>query len=276
MFKKPILLVGINPRTIFTIIIILTVAWILSKPLKVVGESTYSFLGSRTNYIFHLISNTKEKIQELITTSNSRKEQIKNISFLKMKVNLLESELKEVNSLKNLLKLQKEINYKTVACNLIGRTPDNWHKQIIINKGGNYKIMVGDSVLTYKGIVGQIVEVSENTSIVQLVSDPSYRVGCKVLRNNILGILSGKTNDIGLLEFIPVDSKIMTGDIVVTSGLQSKDLLPAYPKAHPIGKVIKVSKKKKKASDLYIEVKLFEDLTTLSNVIVFSPGWDHQ
>lgn len=270
-FRKHIIVQNINPRTIFTILIFFITVWLLSKPLKSLGLNTYLVIGSAVNNLIESTHYGKEKIKDLITSSNLIEKQSKNISVLKMKINFLEDELLEVNNLKNLLTLQNKINYKTNVCKVIGRTSDNWHKQIIIDKGLHYNIMMGDSVLTYSGVVGQIVDVNKHTSIVQLTSDPSYKVGSKISKKNIFGIFSGKTSRIGLLEFIPVGTNIILGDIVVTSGLQSKDLPPSYPAGHPIGKVIKVSKKKKKASDLYIEVKLFEDLTSLSNVLVFSP-----
>ena len=48
-------------------------------------------------------------------------------------------------------------------------------------------------------------------------------------------------------------------------------LSPSYPPGHPVGRISKISKKKSKASDLYIEVKLSENLNSISDVLVFSP-----
>ena len=270
-FKKPLFIQNINPRTIFKILILLTLTWILCRPLKGIGEYTYHLLGSFTSSLFQNIVHSTSSLDELIKSRELVNKQSKIISLLKLRINSLEDELKEVENLKNILKLKKEIKYQTIPSKVIGRTSDNWHKQIIINKGKNYNLSIGHAVLTQKGVVGQIVEVGQDYSIAQLISDPSYKLGCKVSKENTIGILSGKTNSIGLLEFIPIGSEIMVGDIVVTSGLKAKDILPTYPPGHPVGKIIKVSKKKSKASDLYIEVKLFEDLSSLRTVLVFSP-----
>lgn len=270
--KKPLFVQSINPRTVLTIIIWLTIAWILARPLKGIGEHTYLFLGSITNNTLKSFLQSKSDLGELFKAKKIIKEQFNTISLLKIKINYLENQLKETENLKNLLNVRKQVSYRTITTSVIGRSADNWHKQIILDKGENYKIMPGDSVLSKRGIIGQIVEVNKNTSLVQLISDPSYKLGCKIVKKNTLGILSASTNTIGLLEFIPIGTDIMIGDIVVTSGIGTGDLPPTYPSGHIVGKITKVSRKKSKASDLYIEVKLSEDLNSLSDVLVFSPS----
>ncbi len=269
--RKPLLIQSINPRTIFTIIVWLILAWVLARPLQGIGKNVYLMLGSFTNNVFEGLSQSKSSAEELLQSKKLLKKRIKTISELSIRINTLENQTKETDRLKSLLDLKNHVNYKTITASVIGRSADNWHKQVIINKGKMQNIMIGDSVLTSKGIVGQIVEVDNHSSIVQLISDPSYKLGCKVNKKNILGILSGKTNSIGLLEFIPIGTDIMAGDIVVASGIASRNLSPTYPAGHPVGKIIKISRKKSRGSDLYIEVKLSEDLNTLSDVLIFSP-----
>lgn len=261
----------VHPRAILTIIIWLILAWVLSRPLKGIGESIYYFAGSVSNIAFQNISHSKSIAEELITSKKVAKEQSKTISLLEIKLNYLENQIGEVEKLKDLLNLKKRVSYKTISAKIIGRSPDNWHKQIILDKGINSEIKQGDSVISPKGVIGQVTEVEKDTSLVQLISDPSYKLGCKIHKKNILGILSGKTNTIGLLEFIPVGSDVMIGDIVETSGIATGGLLPTYPVGHSIGIVKKISKKKSKASDLYIEVNLSENLNTITEVLVFSP-----
>lgn len=268
--KKPLLFQSLNLNTVFTIFIWLLVAWVLARPIKGVLDYTYTLLGSTTSSTFESILQSKSHFNKLIQSKQKAEEQSKIISLLEIKLKYLEELVKETENLKNILNLKQNIRYKTIPSKVIGRSADNWHKQLLLNKGKNSQIKIGDPVLTSKGIVGQVIDVTKTTAIVQLISDPSYKVGCKIKNKNILGIISGKTNIIAILEFIPIGTNIMAGDLVITSGISSGDLLPTYPSGHPIGKVIKVSKKRYKASDLYIEVKLSEDLTTLSNVLVFS------
>ena len=270
-FKKPLIIQNINPKTVFTIFIWLIVAWVLSKPLQEIGKKIYSSAGLLTNNTFELITHGKSVTEELITSKKLADEQKKTISLLKIKINYLENQNKSTTRLKELLILKNDIRYKTIPATVIGRSPDNWHKQIIINKGKDFNIKPGDSVISAKGVIGQVVEVDKNTSVTQLISDPSYKLGCRIKKKNILGILSGKTNSTGLLEFIPIGSRVKKGDLIETSGIASGGLKPSYPLGHPVGKISKISRKKSQASDLYIEVKLSEDLNSLSDVLVFLP-----
>ena len=247
------------------------IAWVLSKPLQEIGKTIYSSVGIFVNNTFEVLSHGKSITKELVSSKQLLRKQKKTISLLKIKISSLENQNKNTSKLKNLLNLKENIRYKTISANVIGRSPDNWHKQIIIDKGRDFKIKPGDSVISEKGIIGQIIEADKNTSTIQLISDPSYRLGCRIKKRNILGILSGKTNSVSLLEFIPIGSKVKAGDLVEASGIASGGLAPSYPPGQPVGRISKISRKKNKASDLYIEVKLSENLNSLSDVLIFSP-----
>ena len=268
--KRPLFTQNLNPKLFFLAFITISLIWILSRPLRGLCDFTYKILGLAVNNSFQSLTEVKSNLQNLIKYKITAEEQSKTISLLNIQLNYLQDEANKVQDLQKLLNLTKQLAYKAIISNVIGRSPDSWHKQIIIDKGASQNIMVGNSVLSKNGVIGQVIEVGKYYSIVQLISDPTYKLGCKIAKKNIIGILSGKTNLIGLLEFIPVGIDIKVGDVVVTSGIKTKDLPPIYPYGHNVGKVIKVSKKKGKASDLYIEVKLDEDLTMLNNVLVFS------
>ncbi len=270
--KKPLFIQSINPRAVFTIIMWLILAWILSRPLKGIGQNVYKYLGLVTNNTFESITKTKSSAEELLKSKTLVEKQSKKISLLEIKINYLESQLKESENLKRLLNLKQNLSYKTITAKVFGRSTDNWHKQIIINKGNEDGVVIGDSIISSKGIIGQVVEVYKNTSTVQLISDPGFKLGCKVANRNTFGILTGKTNSTGLIQFVPVGTSLMVGDPVVTSGIAAGGLHPTYPTNHPIGKISRVSRKKSKASDLYIEVKLSQNLNSLSDVLVFSPN----
>lgn len=271
-FKSPLFLQRTKPQFLFPLIIFLAILWILFRPLQEAVEILYSISGGAVKKVSESLSKSKYSFEELLRSKTLLKKQSRTLSILKIKLNYIESEVKKTENLKKILGLQKNIAYKTLAANLVGRTPDNWHKQIIIDKGLANGIKAGDSVLSNKGIVGQIIDVSRNTSIVQLISDPTFRIGCSIGKKGTLGILSGKTNSIGIIHFVPVGSNVKKGDLVITSGISTSNLLQTYPPHHPIGKISKISRRKYKGTDLYIEVTLFENLQTLTNVLVFCPA----
>lgn len=261
---------SLNPKLIFNLILFVIVLWILAKPLHTIGFGIYTAFGTFINNSFLTLQDAKSNLEEIFSTKKLISEKNKEIRDLRFKLTNLEALGLENERLKKLLKISQEFSYKVVPANVVGRGPDNWHKQIILNKGTSAGIKVGDGIISEKGIVGQVVEVNKNNSTCQLISDPSFKIGCKIAGKEIIGILTGKSNSVGLLEFIPVGTKIKIRDKVVTSGISASGLSLTYPSGYPIGKVTKISKKTKNASDLYIEVKLFEDLTTLKEVLVYS------
>lgn len=270
--KKGLLSQYIRTKTFFILLMCVIVGWIFSRALQRCVLCTYEYMGAVTSNLFNGVLDTKSITSDLLNAKKLVEEQSRQVILLNMKIDSLEDQIKKIDKLEGFLNLKRTINYETIGATVIGRSAENWHKQIILNKGRNDKIVVGDSVISNNGVIGQVVEANKKSSIVQLISDPGYKLGCKVAKKNVIGILSGYTSSIGHIEFIPVGSDINVGDLVVTSGITSSDLLPIYPAGHPIGRICKVSKNKSKASDLYIEVKLFENLALISEVLVFSPG----
>ena len=261
----------VSGKSVLNILVLLIIFWVLSRPLKDIVLSSYKNIGLISNKALEGITITKSNLEQLVQSQGTIDQQSRTISSLKIKVNHLEDKINEAERLKVLSNLQKKIRYRTICADVIGRTADNWHKQIIINKGSQQNIMAGDSILTEKGVVGQVVETKKDTATVELISNPAFKLGGKIKNKDIIGILSGKTNSVGLFEFIPVGTPVMVGDLIVTSGISPQKLTPTYPSGHPLGKISKISRKKSKSSDLYIEVKLFEDLNSLNNIIVFLP-----
>ncbi|MGX8894996.1 rod shape-determining protein MreC, partial [Enterobacter cloacae] len=77
----------------------------------------------------------------------------------------------------------------------------------------------GQPVISDKGVVGQVIAVSELTSRVLLICDTSHALPVQVLRNDIRVIASGAgcADDL-LLEALPANIDIRVGDVLVTSG----------------------------------------------------------
>lgn len=259
-------------KGIINILLLMIVLWMLARPVAFIGQNIFYILGSITNNIYQIFPSTKVSIDQLVLSKKIINAQSKKIVALELKNNRMTELLNDVKELKILKAIEDNINYKTITAKVIGRSADNWHKQIILNVGKNANVKVGNTVLSRKGVIGQVVEVGSNFSVVHLISDPTYKLGCNIRNKNIIGILSGKTNSRGRLHYVPVGSDVMLGDIVETSGISATNTFPNYPKHYPVGRICKIKKGKRKSSDLNIEVRLFENLQYLSDVIVFSPN----
>ena len=100
-------------------------------------------------------------------------------------------------------------------------------KSIQINIGSNYDLMVGQTVMGVNGLLGQIVEVNMYSSKVLLITDSDSNVPAKIGRTGQQIIVKGGAEN-NLLEvpFLPNDSDIQTGDLIITSG-QANRFIPS-------------------------------------------------
>lgn len=100
----------------------------------------------------------------------------------------------------------------------------NWTSSLTLNKGTALGIEVGDCVIDAMGnLVGVIDQAGTNWSTVLTLVDTDTSLGAQVFRTKDLGVAQG---DFSLmrqnrlrLDYLPADCRLLSGDLVVTSGL---------------------------------------------------------
>ncbi|MEK9793567.1 MAG: rod shape-determining protein MreC [Gammaproteobacteria bacterium] len=182
------------------------------------------YLARTPSMFFSSFMVEKETIAEL-------KEEIERLEKenISMKINLqridvLESQVSRLRGIRQ--KLDNEIkNIKIAEITETNVIPNK--KSIQINVGSNYDLIVGQTVMGVNGLLGQIVEVNMYTSKVLLITDSDSNVPAKIGRTGQQIIVKGGAED-NLLEvpFLPNDSDIKTGDLIITSG-QANRFIPS-------------------------------------------------
>lgn len=123
--------------------------------------------------------------------------------------------------LRSLLNFEQRTEYILVGAQVIGKDTDPLGSTILINRGENDGISIGDPVIVGDGIlVGLIHSLDEDSATVLLIDDSQSKIAATIL---------GETRSIGLVEggfglsvrmgFIPQNEEISVGDIITTSGL---------------------------------------------------------
>jgi rod shape-determining protein MreC len=125
-----------------------------------------------------------------------------------------------------------------LVAELIGVSPDPERLQMVLNKGENDGVFVGQPLIDADGLMGQIVEVSGGTSRALLITDATHSVPVQVNRNGVRAIAEG-TGALGSLEIRNVSSNtdIQPGDLLVTSGLGGR-----FPEGYPVAVVKRVER----------------------------------
>lgn len=110
------------------------------------------------------------------------------------------------------------------------------HHYVVLNRGSRSGVFVGQPVVDAQGVVGQVVQVSEMTSRVLLVSDVSHGLPVRITRNDVRLIANG-TGELDEIELrhVAKSTDIRVGDLLVTSGLGNR-----FPEGYPVARVMKV------------------------------------
>jgi rod shape-determining protein MreC len=89
--------------------------------------------------------------------------------------------LQENFELRAALNLESLASLEPKTCQVIGSSPSNFDQRVEIDCGSIDSLRVGMPVVNDAGLVGKITNVSPETSIVMLVTDPLYHVPVKVI-----------------------------------------------------------------------------------------------
>jgi len=113
----------------------------------------------------------------------------------------------------------------------------NYQRTLELDKGSRDGIAVGMPVETGAGVIGRISNVSITRSQVELLTDPNFDVGVRMVRSGDDGIASGRGHNRELeVSFIELDTVVIPGETVVSSGFQGS----TFPEGLLIGTVVDV------------------------------------
>lgn len=151
--------------------------------------------------------------------------------------------------------------YKTVAAH-----PISLSRYLIIDRGSSSGLKTGQPVVYKDDFLGQIIEVSPNTSRVMLSSDPDSKIAAFASSTNgkAKGILLGQFGSDMLMDEILHDETIDPGDLVYSEGTEDK-----FPRGLILGQVDEVMNR---PNQLFKQatVKPMFDVTNLDIVFVIT------
>ncbi len=135
---------------------------------------------------------------------------------------------------------------------------------ITLNKGTSSGVVRDMGVFSATGIVGFVMNASDNYSVVLPVLNPNFHVSCKIKGTNYFGNLSWDGTDIthASLHELPSYTQFKDGDTIVTSGFSL-----SFPEGIPVGTVEEL-KQRKNDSFNTLKIKLLTDFGALNEVLL--------
>ena len=140
--------------------------------------------------------------------------------------------------LRELLNSSALIDDRVLVAELIGVDPNPYTHRVLINKGSNSGVTLGQPVLDARGVMGQVIEVMPYSSRVLLITDSNHSVPVQVNRNGLRAIASGTGNLESIeLRYVTDSADIREGDLLVTSGMGQR-----FPVGYPVAVVTEVQR----------------------------------
>lgn len=246
-FKEYIVLVSL---LIFSLILITTNDNSKVKNVRLFALGLFASVNSSIISLGHFFEDT-DYIESLE----------KNNADLMLQINKLRSYALENQELNKILNFKSESNYELITAKIVSRLVSKINGYFIIDKGKIDGIEDGMPVITDKGLVGIILESTDNYSSVRTYENSLFKVAVKNQRSNIDGVLNWDGKNL-LMKNVPTTYDVEIGDRIVISELSS-----ILPPSIPVGLIIE---KESTLSGVLsnLKIKPFAELNTIRNVII--------
>lgn len=217
---------------------------LVSQPEKILSSWNESFVTMRS---------MKETIAD-------QKNSIRDLTLLSSISENLESENK---NLRNLLQLQQQSPYSSIAAEVIYNPINPSSQKVVISRGKNDGILLGMPVANEGGIIGQVVRLYDSSAEVAVLEERDATIPVMVTRSGQRGVLFGVGRTSPLeLRFISNFGDLDVGDYLSTSGIDG-----VFPPGIPVAIITKIERALDN-SGAQISCRPLADLNTSKHLIV--------
>ena len=193
-------------------------------------------------YVMMAPRNAFEATSEYFTTRATLDQENHAMKARQAELSLLANQseflLVENQNLRELMALQKQVSFKTLPVEILFNPPNPISQRIVINRGINDGLKLGNPIANDSGILGQVVRLYERSAEVSLLEDRDFSVPVQVARNGLRAAVfgAGRGNPLEL-RYLPVASDLEVGDILLTSGIDG-----VYPPGFAVAVISKIER----------------------------------
>lgn len=235
----------------------------LSQAVSVISQPFLNLSTSVTNSVGDFLDRFANA-EKLYLENQELKEQLRDANE---KLTDYERYRRENEQYRDFLGL-KETNpdFEFEPATVIGRDSTNRFYSFTVDKGSINGIEVADPVITDDGLVGIVWEVGLTYSHVRTILDISVEAGVYDISTRDSGIITGdislSTEGLCKLKYIPRESGIAVGNLIVTSGVGG-----VFPKDLAVGTVKSIAVDSSGLS-LTAEIHPTADIENITDVVV--------
>ena len=150
---------------------------------------------------------------------------------------------REVAELQATLDLRATTSFATVAAPVFARDFSIDRRYVILDVGSADGVKVGDVVIgAGASLAGRVVQVSDQSCQVRLLTDPEFSVTSEVASTGAIGQVRGRAANPLAFDDVDAQRQVLVGAEITTSGIElSPTLRSAFPRGLSVGRVVAVN-----------------------------------
>ncbi|HPE82653.1 MAG TPA: rod shape-determining protein MreC [Aequorivita sp.] len=213
---------------------------------------------SSANYITGGIYTFRNNVADYFSLGKENEQLLQENLMLRKKLD----QFKEVVNVEKLDSTFLSSKFTYFTARVINNNYSKTKNQLTLDKGRKDSIKIDLAVISSKGIVGIVSDVSENYATVQSILNTQSRINAKLKNSGDFGSLKWDTKNPNIAQLIDIPriAKIKKGDTIVTGGRST-----IFPEGILIG-TIKDFHLDNDDNYYYVNIDLFNDMTSLEHV----------
>jgi rod shape-determining protein MreC len=238
------------------------------KP-KELGLSFFSLFQNGISSIGNFIGETFDSIRVLNKLKAEHEialERLHRYEQIEKDILTLKDENRRLNEA---LSFSGSATFENIPAKIIGKDPQKFHTTIVVNRGSLSGISKDMTVIGiqngHQGLVGKVISVGLNASMVQPLYDPNAFVAARLLTSRYEGLVNGSGDDRVKMRYVKryARPEIRFNDTVITSGLGES----LFPEGIEIGTVKSISARNYDTS-LELDIEPVIDFSRLEYVYI--------
>jgi rod shape-determining protein MreC len=240
-------------------------------PMEVAGKGALSVVGALQGAVSRVVHPVSDWVTGVVHIGSLRSQNDR----LRDQIDTLRAQAGENTSLKRqlvelqgILKIRETLHpRKSVVARVVALSPSNFEWAVTIDQGSSANIKVDMPVVSGNGLVGHVVAVSPNASIVQLIIDPDSAVAARLSATGETGLVRGQRDRPLTVDLVSPGANVVSDEPVETSGYRIPGGKALYPPGITIGFVSHIFTRANSLTKT-IEIRPAVDFNALEFVLV--------
>ena len=222
-------------------------------PLELIVDIPYSITYSTQEFFtqHHLLSSDNRELRMSMAAYEAKDNKYHSIALENVR-------------LREQLNATPAVRERFALAEILSVSSDPFNRTVVINKGTNEDVFVGQVALASNNIYGQVESVTPNSAMIIQLTDTRHTIHVRNMRTGLGALASGtgKFNKLDI-EYIEGKGETYAGDVFVSSGLGQ-----LFPPDFPVARVNKVENKTGNSFMKTVEASSLADYTKTREILL--------